>query len=425
MHQRLSFRISQTLLVLLVLEVSLTFCQYAEKINLEKYNGDAFSATVPIILDHNRMLVNAEIQRKDGGWRKVRLWIDSGSPGFFISEALARDLGIDLSEAENSTSKVTNLNIPSPSGVRIGGMNLNFEGVNSRVMFQPFWLFSTMHIDGNLPSTVLKKYHIVFDYPNLQLTFTHPGKVQPHGIPIPAYVNSTTGIVQIDAVINGDSLSFALDNGASYSFISAEKLTELTGSHPDWKQITGTVGCANMWGWWPANEQSFQVVRIPKIQCGKLTLDETGIVGVPKFSATGQTLGKWYSQKTARHVDGFLGPNVFKNFRVEIDYTNSLVYFEKGSESDAHEMDLVGISVRQLADSSYQIAGIVHKNNKPLVEGVEPGDILVSIGDFKTMGETMGKVVDALRGKPGEVRVLTIERNGKKIILETKVKSCL
>mgnify|MGYP001767853820 CR=1 FL=1 len=55
------------------------------------------SVTVPFVLDHNRMLVEAEFQRKDGTWRKVRLWVDSGSTEFFISESLARDLGIDLS----------------------------------------------------------------------------------------------------------------------------------------------------------------------------------------------------------------------------------------------------------------------------------------------------------------------------------------
>jgi hypothetical protein len=28
------------------------------------------SVTVPVVLDHNRMLVDAEIQLKDGSWRK-------------------------------------------------------------------------------------------------------------------------------------------------------------------------------------------------------------------------------------------------------------------------------------------------------------------------------------------------------------------
>jgi len=156
------------------------------------------SVSVPFILDHNRMLVDAEIQRKDGTWREVRLWIDSGNPTFFMSEPLARDLGIDLSVQKNSTAGIPNLDVDPPTGIRIGGKNLSFENVKSKVIFQPFWLFSTMHNDANLPSTLLKKYHIVFDYPARQLTIADPGSLKPRGIPFPAIVHPETGIVQLN-----------------------------------------------------------------------------------------------------------------------------------------------------------------------------------------------------------------------------------
>jgi len=37
------------------------------------------SVTVPFVLDHNRMLVDAEIQRPDGTWCKIRLWVDTAA----------------------------------------------------------------------------------------------------------------------------------------------------------------------------------------------------------------------------------------------------------------------------------------------------------------------------------------------------------
>ena len=43
------------------------------------------SVTVPIILDHNRVVIDAEMQRDNGSWRKVRLWIDTGNPDLFMS----------------------------------------------------------------------------------------------------------------------------------------------------------------------------------------------------------------------------------------------------------------------------------------------------------------------------------------------------
>ncbi len=280
-----------------ILILTITLCISFMSLKSQVKNSN--SVTVPIVLDHNRMLVDAEMQRKDGPWRKVRLWIDSGSTEFFISESLARDLGIDLSAAEDSTFNSANLDMDSPKGIRIGGKDINFAGIRSRVKFQPYWLFTTMQSDGNLPATLLKKYHIVFDYPKQQLTIAEQGSIKPKGVATPVSIHPQTGIIQMDAVIEGESYSFALDMGASYSFISEGKLAKLSELHPEWPKVTGTLGCANMWGWWPANEQQFKVVRIPEIKWGSVTLENMGIVGVADFSPNGPTLGEWYSRKTA------------------------------------------------------------------------------------------------------------------------------
>jgi hypothetical protein len=283
-------------------------------------------------------------------------------------------------------------------------------------------LFSATQSDGNLPATLLKKYHVVFDYPKQKLTIAEPGSLRPKGRGSPANIHPQTGIVQLDAVIDGDSCSLALDMGASYSFISEERLLKHAVKHPEWPRVTGTAGCANMWGWWPANEQNFPVVRIPQVKWGTEVFLNIGIVGVTRFSPDGPTLGEWYSGKTAIPVDGFLGPNALKDFRVEIDYANSTIYFEKGNKKAHPDMDLVGISVRQMPDLSYQVAGIVKENGKPAVEGIEPEDIIISIDGFLVKGATMGSVVDKLRGKTGETRVILINRTGKEIRIEGKVK---
>ncbi len=207
-------------------------------------NESPDSATVPIILDHNRMIVEGEIHKENGQVRRVRLWVDSGNPTFTLSAGLARDLGI-----HQPPEGAPGLDVSPPSDVRIGGMKLNFEGVAAKVVAQPFWLFSTMQVDANLPSTVLRRYRVVLDYPGRKLTLAKPGSLRPSGTPSRARVQPHTGIIQIDAVIDSESYSFALDMGASYSFVSAEKLAGLLESHPGWPTMTGTAGCANMWGW--------------------------------------------------------------------------------------------------------------------------------------------------------------------------------
>lgn len=376
------------------------------------------SVTVPFILDHNRMLVEAEFQRKDGTWRKATLWIDTGNPDFLISEEFAKDMGIEIDTSKSDQA------IPSPAGVRIGGMPVNFDGVATTVAVGVKWLFNTMHIDANIPSKVLKKYHIIFDYPLREFTIAEPGILKPRGVKSPSAINPVNGIIQMDATIDGEKYSFALDNGASFSFATDSLVAKLKQRHPDWPTRIGAVGCANIWGWWPY-EENWPIIRIPEINWGALTINDALLVGLPPFFYGGTDIATWYSQKTAHPVNGFFGPNMFRAFRIEIVYPDNALYFEKSPDSSANEMNIVGLTLRPLDDGKYSVIGVTEKEGKPGIEGILKGDILLQIGELKTTGTTMGKVIDALRGNPGDIRILTLERDGKQFKIEARVEHIL
>ena len=381
------------------------------------------SVTVPVTLDHNRMLVQAEVQRRDGSWRTALLWIDTGNPNMMLSEAFAQDLGIDVSGLPRAAGATT-LTVPPPAGLRIGGMPLRLDSVTTKVHLEPQWIFRTMHVDANLPATTLQRYHVVFDYPRHLLTLAQPGSLRPRGVRAAASVNRTTGIVQIDAVVGGDTLSLALDNGASYSFFSAGVLERLARAHPAWPRATGAVGAANIWGRWP-EEATWPIVRVPEMRWGPVRLTDVAVVGLPDFFGDGVSLGDWYSRKAARRVEGFLGPNALLPFRVEIDYANSAVYFERGAATDTHDLDIVGLTLQPQTDGSYQVLGIAPKDGRPSVEGVEPGDVLLEVGTLRVTGATMGTVVDALRGAPGQTRSLVLERAGRRFTVTARVERFL
>ncbi|MFC2135949.1 hypothetical protein ACFLTH_15140 [Bacteroidota bacterium] len=371
--------------------------------------------TVPFTLDHNRMLVDAKFKKPDGTWRKALLWVDTGAPNFFMSKSLAIDLGLADSTSEG------NFEISPPSGIKIGGMNINFDSVESSVMTQPYWLFETMKIDGNLPAAVLQKYHVIFDYLNKRLTIAEPGSIQTRGERVPISLNPETGIIQVNVAIEDENFSFAIDIGASYSFTSKNILQKYIEQNPDIQQMTGSAGCANMWGWWPSNETGWRIVRLSEITFGNIKVENAAIVGLPDKVVGPYDIGTWYSQKTAEPVAGFLGPNVFKQFRLEIDYANSAIYLEKNPEFATNDLDIVGISLRLEPDGNYRIVGIVNKDGQPVIKNVEPGDILLQIDDFIVQGQTMGKVVDTLRGNPGDTRTLVLKRNGEQLKVETEV----
>ncbi len=376
---------------------------------------DPKSVTIPIILDHNRMLYDGEIQRRDGSWRAVRFWVDTGNPDFLISEELARDLGIDFPD---TLDRIKNGRFETPplSGLRVGRMLLNFDEIPTQIWAKPKFMFNTMHIDANLPSVAMQRYDILFDYPGLCMTIGQPGTLKFRGARSAATIKPETGIIQLDALIDGDTLSFALDNGVAYSVVSDEIVTRFTRRHPEWPHSAGAVGCANIWGWWPG-EPEWPILRFPDIVWGSAHLEGIGIVGLPKeFPLT-----TWYSQKTTKPVDGLLGPNAFKAFRVGIDYAKSAIYFEKTASFDREDLDVVGLTLQPQADGSYQVLGVATQNGKPTVDGVEPGDVLLQIDGLQATGATMGIVIDALRGKQGDTHILLLDRGGRQIKVDAKV----
>jgi hypothetical protein len=387
-------------------------------------------ATVPMRLDHNRMFVEAEVRAKDGTWRRARLWIDSGNPDFMLSAAFARSLGHEVPLAEGAAPPRP-LALPALE-VRVGGRPLDFAGIAPSVRpgAEPLW--KTMPADGNLPSTVLQRYQVVFDYPRLQVEVAAPGGLAHRGVPVPIRVNPKTGIVQAEALVAGEPLALAIDIGASYTFVSSGLLSALASRHTGWPRMEGAAGCANMWGLWP-EEERWPVLRVPGLRLGDTKISGVGVVGLPNIFGNDMDLGTWYSRKAADRVVGFLGANAFKGFRVEIDYRGGTVYLERGAADDEHDMDLVDVTLQPdgnpptgaASDASVPSSRTRWRVLGSRVQGVEAGDILLQVGKRSLSGVTMGAAVDALRGKPGDERVLTLERQGRRITVAARVRRLL
>jgi hypothetical protein len=399
-------------IMLSVLFISAIFCRSVE---LYSQNELKKSITIPFILDHNRMLIEAEFRGKDAKWHKGLLWVDTGNPNFFISERFAYELGIEINDT------TTGQEFTSPENVMIAGMKIDYSGVRSTVDLVDKWLFNTMHNDGNLPSSVLSKYNVIFDYPARKLTISETPLTKHRGISSPAIINRANGIIQMDATIDGENYSFALDNGASFSYVPDFLLEKLRNRHPGWPNSIGAVGCANIWGWWP-DEANWPMLRIPEIKWGTINFSDVIITGLPAIFRNKTDVGTNYSRKTALPVNGFLGPNIFKEYCIEIDYRNSILYFEKVREKE-NEMDIAGLTIKPLNNGMYTIIGIMKKGNEKTC--IQPDDTIIQIGSMETTGATMGRVVDALRGKPGDKRTLIIKRGNNQVSAEISVQHIL
>jgi hypothetical protein len=364
------------------------------------------SVTVPFAMDHNRMFIEVEFILHDGTGRKARAWVDTGNEAIVLQEPLAKELGFDV-----PAGKEEFVTLPKAPGMRLSGVPLDTTKVPAGALRGPA-IRPGLLVEAQLPANLFLPYHIVLDYPAKTLTVAKPGVLEPRGAHVPCKVNPETGLFLVEASLEGETVALGIDNGSSYTWISNTLTEAWKKSDPNRPYAVGAVGAANFFGF--GFERLGVLMRVPEMGLGAITAKNVGVAGLP------QGMFDWYSKKSAGAVLGFIGANVLKGFRLEVDFPNKMTYWEAGPAPDPNDLDIVGLNLRPEADGGYAVACIAVKDGKPSVEGVSPGDKLISVDGRDTAGLAMGAVVDSLRGAPGTEHTLVLERKGERITVKAK-----
>ncbi|HZQ68960.1 MAG TPA: hypothetical protein VFA68_10615 [Terriglobales bacterium] len=376
------------------------------------------TATIPITLDHNRVVIDVRFPLPDGSTKRVRGWVDNGNPEMWITEELAKKLGLEISADLKQEGGLKIRSAPPPPTLIVGGMQLHPGDIKRvKVLVARDAIAPGMSAEINLPSTLLHHYDVQVDYPNREFTIAAPGTLKFQGLAAKATVNQQNGLVQVPAKIDGEDHNLALDVGASYSFVSATLIAKLMKVHPDWPRATGAVGAANMWGW--EDEPQLQLLRVPGIDFGGVPLNE---VGMASFEEKGLA---WFEKRAGVPTAGLLGANAFLGDRVGIDYVHATIYIDKVFKKISPEINVIGLTIRPEPDGRYTVAGVAEYLGKPAVADVKAGDVLLTIDDTPAKGGTMGQVWSLLGGSPGDVRTLTFEREGKPFMVKATVRGFL
>src|SRR5207253_3038814 len=111
-----------------------------------------------------RVVINAEILLPSGSTERVRAWVDNGNPDFTLSRRLATQLGLAVSCNDHECSS------PPPKEIVIGGMTIPLAGIKeAKIPLKPVNAASVlapgMSGEINLPSSVLRHYDILIDFP--------------------------------------------------------------------------------------------------------------------------------------------------------------------------------------------------------------------------------------------------------------------
>lgn len=361
--------------------------------------------TVPFVLDHNRVFVELVFVKPDGTIRKARAFVDMGDQNLTFTELLAEELQLDQDKKLQ---------------IRIAGTSLVFDEdkLTAQAVPDGSIISAAGTVEANFPATLLMNYDVVFDYKARTMTLAAPGTVQHEGVRVPCRVNPKTGLVSIEIAVGKQSYAVTIDNGSAYTWVAKRVASGWINAHPDWSRGVGAIGHANMNG--REGEASALLLRVPLIAAGSLQLQQVGVAGYTEMFDHVEMFD-WYSKKAPEPVVGFIGGNVLKSFRIEVDYAHKATYWSQQSPIETDDMDQVPLVLQPAQDGSFTVIGIFTKNGKKQMDGVLVRDKLIKVGDLATKSATFGAVIDALHGPPGATRTLVLERGGKQLTVTAQI----
>jgi hypothetical protein len=377
------------------------------------------SVTVPMIVDHDRIVIDVDIPLAAGKSERVHAWVDNWNPEFEMSQRLAELLGSVMCNGQVCSAS-------PPKEISIGGMSIPVGGGTAETRIKEAKvdrdsIAPGLHVEMNIPSTLLRHYDVLVDFPGHQFTIGEPSTIPFRGPSSKVLVNARNGLIQVPSQIENKKYNLALDLGSSISFLSAELFDKLSASHPDWPHMIGTVGPANMWG--QDAEISEKLMRLDRLQFGPLFLTNVAIADFPKDRQD------FFVQRAGIPTAGLLASQALHNYRVGLDYAHSMVHFEIGRTFNFPDFDVVGLILRPENDGRYTILGVADAGDASSVskgtEGAQPGDVLVAVNEISVSGSTMGQVWSMLGGTPGQERKLTLERSGKQLTIVAQVQHFL
>jgi hypothetical protein len=383
------------------------------------------SVTVPITLDHNRVIIDVYVPLSDGSTKRVRGWIDPGAPTLWVSPRVGQLMKLTMVCNGQICSAGPALPPNHALQIAIGGMTipLSFDpDIKVPGGVRPPGTDDVM-IPGTsaeikIPSTTLRNYDVLINFPDREFSIGVPGTLKFMGSKSKMLVDTNTGLIQIPSKVENKNYNFGLDLGCSISFLSQNLFDKLSSAHPDWPQMTGAVGPANVGGMFD-DEAKWKLMRVGRLQYGPLYLTDVPVARTPEKYAP------CLAEQAGFSPDGTIGANALMNYRIGLDYAHKSAYFEIGSTFRFPDFDVVGVIVRPKEDGRFVIAGVADFEGQPSVPDVIPGEQLLAIDGIPVPGSTLGQVWSALEGSPGQERKLTIENGGKQFVVAAKVRHFL
>lgn len=369
-----------------------------------------FNVTVPMVVENHRPYVDFEITGSNGRRLKAHFYVDTGGGAILLTESLAKRLGLKTTGKpfQEGGSALTPANLPTFS---LDHRVLALTGVAAFIVIKTAGGLQGTDAQGAFPARALRHYQVVFDYPARKFTVAAPHALKPEGTPVKTYIGDA-GMPVVTLAVDGAPHDFLMDTGGTYCMISAAQLGIWAKQHPQWPHASGAYGPANMLV--GPGEVHYEMLRIAAMQWGPFALKHIGAVSRPV-----NAYEKFMSQIAGKPVIGSIAGNVLQAFRVDIDYPGDQIYLEHTAGIRDKPLSMVPVTL-ELKDRSYVVAGTA-----PGMTAIHKGDRLLHVGTLDAQTATLAEIVRALQGKVGIRKNLLIERGGRRLEIQSRVRLIL
>jgi hypothetical protein len=374
------------------------------------WSGSAAALDLPMQLEGDRPYIDVEFTAVDGHLVKAHAWLDTGGGGLVFTQKFAEALGLSPKDGgfQAEGDNLASVDLPA---LHIAGTEIKLTDAQAFEVLGSATGLQHTDADVALPVHLLRSYDVVFDYPKHRFSLL-PSGGKHSGTEVPVHIGDA-GMPTVTVQIDGKPYGVLLDTGGTCVMLSRDAMSSWLTAHGDWQKLDGAYGRGDM-GLGKFESKLF-MLDIPRLDLGPFPLEQVLAVSRPAG-----IYEKNMTQLTGAPIVGSLGGNVFRAFRIEIDYPLSKLYLTRDKSVKPAALDMVGISIEPVAGGGFDVANLQGDTGTMAV-----GDHLLKVDGLDVSQATLQAVLAALAGKPGESRMLTVQRGDQTLEIKAPVQHLL
>jgi len=389
---------------------------YAQKDSLELYFRNPYQEKLTLRFDfiNNLVVLPVRINSSD----TLRFILDTG-----LNTALITELSVGDSLLLNYSHKIKVQGIGEGDAIEALHSVGNFINISGIVGFnQPIYVLLENNLNlsshlgawihGIMGYKIFKNFIVEINYEQELVTFYNPKKytykrMGKKAVTIPLSIENTKPFITTTITLEDGTVipvKLLIDTGVNFSlWLDTESDDRIKLPKGAKNAFLGSGISGEVYG---------KIGRISKIDIGKHELLNL-VASFPDSASIGKV----------RQIDernGSIGSEVFRRFRVIIDYSNELITFIPNNrflESFKYDMSGMKLIAPYPGLPLFEISEILESSPADIA-GLRVGDHLVSINNIKASKYSLSEIRNILQHREGKKIRITVSRNGE--ILKTQ-----